>query len=66
MLLREAVAVYCENHTEHTDAQNAELLNVRTAGMASFLPSQKSVTQQVHAHLTRHLTESQYHLHSKS
>jgi hypothetical protein len=29
MLLRETVAVYCENHTEHTDTlcgQNAEFL----------------------------------------
>jgi hypothetical protein len=31
MLFGETVAVYCENHTEHTDAlcgQNAELWNV--------------------------------------
>jgi hypothetical protein len=31
MLFRETVAVYCENHTEHTDTlcgQNAELFNI--------------------------------------
>jgi hypothetical protein len=33
MLLRETVAVYCENHTEHINTmwgQNAELLNVNS------------------------------------
>jgi hypothetical protein len=33
MLFRETVAVYCENHTEHTDTlcwQNADILNVKT------------------------------------
>jgi hypothetical protein len=32
MLFGETVAVYCENHTEHTDAlcgQNAKFLNVK-------------------------------------
>jgi hypothetical protein len=32
MLFREAVAVYCENHTEHTNTlcgQNAELLMLK-------------------------------------
>jgi hypothetical protein len=31
MLFRETVAVYCENHTEHTDTlcgQNAEFFNI--------------------------------------
>jgi hypothetical protein len=35
MLLREAVAVYWEIHTEHTDTvcgQNAEFWNVKTSG----------------------------------
>jgi hypothetical protein len=38
MLFRETVAVYCENHTEHTDAlcgQNAEFLNVKACGTYS-------------------------------
>jgi hypothetical protein len=32
MLFGETVAVYCENHTEHTDTvcgQNAEVMNVK-------------------------------------
>jgi hypothetical protein len=32
MLFTETVAVYCENHKEHTNAlceQNAEILNIR-------------------------------------
>jgi hypothetical protein len=35
MLFRETVAVYCENHTEHTNTlcgQNAEFLNVKPGG----------------------------------
>jgi hypothetical protein len=35
MLFREIIAVYCENHTEHTNAlcgQNAELSCVITCG----------------------------------
>jgi hypothetical protein len=36
MLFRETVAVYCENHTEHTDTlcgQNAEFLYVKAGGI---------------------------------
>jgi hypothetical protein len=39
LLFRETVAVYCENHTEHTDTlcgQNAECLNVITGGSYSY------------------------------
>jgi hypothetical protein len=35
MLFRETVAVYCQNHTEHTDTmygKNAEFLNPVTCG----------------------------------
>jgi hypothetical protein len=35
MLFRETVAVYCENHTEHTNTlcgQNAENLYIETGG----------------------------------
>jgi pyocin large subunit-like protein len=35
MLFKETVAVYCGNHTEHTDTlcgQNAELCNVKASG----------------------------------
>jgi hypothetical protein len=35
MLFRETIAVYCENHTEHTDTlcgQNAEFLPVNAGG----------------------------------
>jgi hypothetical protein len=35
MLFRETVAVYCENHTEHTDTlcgQNAEFLYFKAGG----------------------------------
>jgi hypothetical protein len=35
MLCRETAAVYCENHTEHTNTprgQNAEFLNVKAGG----------------------------------
>jgi hypothetical protein len=35
MLFRETVAVYCENHTEHTDTlcgQNAEFWYVKAGG----------------------------------
>jgi hypothetical protein len=35
MLFRETVAVYCENHTEHTDTlcgQNAKFWYVKAAG----------------------------------
>jgi hypothetical protein len=38
MLFRETVAVYCENHTEHTDTlcgQNAELWYVKAGGTYS-------------------------------
>jgi hypothetical protein len=38
MLFRETVAVYCENHTEHTDTlrgQNAEFLNIKADGTYS-------------------------------
>jgi hypothetical protein len=38
MLLRETVAVYCENHTEHTDTlcgQTAEVFNVKPGGIYS-------------------------------
>jgi hypothetical protein len=38
MLLRERVAVYCENHTEHTDTlcgQNAEFYCVKAGGTYS-------------------------------
>jgi hypothetical protein len=40
MLLRETVAVYCENHMEYTDTlrgQNAEFLNVEGDGTYSKL-----------------------------
>jgi hypothetical protein len=36
MLFRETVAVYCENHTEHTNSlcgQNAEFWYVKTGGI---------------------------------
>jgi hypothetical protein len=36
MLFRETVAVYCENHTEHTNTlrgQNAEFLYVKAGGI---------------------------------
>jgi hypothetical protein len=39
MLFRETVAVYCENHTEHTDTlrgQKAEFLNDKTFGTYSY------------------------------
>jgi hypothetical protein len=39
MLFGETVAVYCENHTEHTDTlcgQNAELFNVKSDGMYGY------------------------------
>jgi hypothetical protein len=38
MLFRETVAVYCENHTEHTDTpcrQNAEFYYVKAGGTNS-------------------------------
>jgi hypothetical protein len=38
MLLGETVAVYCENHTEHTDTlrgQNAEFWYVKASGTFS-------------------------------
>jgi translation initiation factor IF-1 len=38
MPFRETVAVYCENHTEHTNTlcgQNAEYVNVRAGGIYS-------------------------------
>jgi hypothetical protein len=38
MLFGETVAVYCENHTEHTDTlcgQNAVLLYVKAGGIYS-------------------------------
>jgi hypothetical protein len=38
MLIRETVAVYCENHTEHTDTlcgQNAEFWHVKEGGTYS-------------------------------
>jgi hypothetical protein len=38
MLFRETVAVYCENHTEHTDTlcgQNAEFFHVKASGKYS-------------------------------
>jgi hypothetical protein len=38
MLFRETVAVYCENHTEHKDAQwghNAEFWYVKAGGTYS-------------------------------
>jgi hypothetical protein len=39
MLFRETVAVYCENHTEHTNTlcgQNAEFSNVKAGGTCSY------------------------------
>jgi hypothetical protein len=39
MLFRETVAVYCENHTEHTNAlrgQNAEFYRVNASGLYSY------------------------------
>jgi hypothetical protein len=38
MLFRETVAVYCENHTEHTDTlcgQNAQFYYVKASGTYS-------------------------------
>jgi hypothetical protein len=38
MLFRETIAVYCENHTEHTNTlrgQNAEFRYVKTVGIYS-------------------------------
>jgi hypothetical protein len=38
MLLGETVAVYCENHTEHTNTlcgPNAEILNIKEGGTYS-------------------------------
>jgi hypothetical protein len=38
MLFRETVAVYCDNHTEHTDAlcgQNAQFGNIKAGGTYS-------------------------------
>jgi hypothetical protein len=38
MLFRKTVAVYCENHTEHTDTlcgQNAESFSVKACGTYS-------------------------------
>jgi hypothetical protein len=32
MLFRETVAVYCEDHTEHTNGQNAYFLSVKWSG----------------------------------
>jgi hypothetical protein len=40
MLLRETVAVYCENHMEHTDTlceQNAEFLHAEAGGTYGYL-----------------------------
>jgi hypothetical protein len=39
MLFGETVAVYCENHTEHTDTlcgQNAEFFSVKVSGIYSY------------------------------
>jgi hypothetical protein len=39
MLFRETVAVYFENHTEHTDTlcgQNAELSNIKAGGTYNY------------------------------
>jgi hypothetical protein len=39
MLFGEAVAVYCENHIEHTDTlcgQNAEILKINECGTHSY------------------------------
>jgi hypothetical protein len=45
MLFRETVAVYCENHTEHTDtlcAQNAVYINaVRTSQETHYVSATK-------------------------
>jgi lipoate-protein ligase B len=39
MLFEETVAVYCENHTEHTDTlcgQNVEFLYVKAGGKYTY------------------------------
>jgi hypothetical protein len=39
MLVREIIAVYCENHTEHINTlcgQNAEFLNVEEGGTYGY------------------------------
>jgi hypothetical protein len=39
MLFMETVAVYCENHTEHTNTlrgQNAHFCNVRPGGTSNY------------------------------
>jgi hypothetical protein len=48
MLFREIIAVYCENHTEHTDTlcgQNAGLLDVNAGGAYSY---QRNMLEPVH------------------
>jgi hypothetical protein len=40
MLFGETVAVYCENHTEHTNTlrgQNSELNNIKSGGIYNYL-----------------------------
>jgi hypothetical protein len=49
MLFGETVAVYCENHTEHTDTlcgQNVEFWYVKAGGTYSnqFVPHRKHIT----------------------
>jgi hypothetical protein len=47
MLFRETVAVYCENHTEHTNTlcgQNAEFLYVRADGTYIYRIKQECFT----------------------
>jgi hypothetical protein len=45
MLFREAVVVYCENHTEHVKyinilcGQNAEFFNLKKYGASCFISS---------------------------
>jgi hypothetical protein len=45
MLFGEAIAVYCENHMEHTytlSGQNAEIFNVKAGGTYSYQSAWKS------------------------
>jgi hypothetical protein len=39
MLIREIIAVYCENHTEHINTlceQNTEFINIMTGGIYGY------------------------------
>jgi hypothetical protein len=51
MLFREIIAVYCENHTEHTNAlcgQNAEFYYVKASGTYNYHCTWKGSVIQAH------------------